>query len=109
MTNWERVVALVRADFGEGLLAEVAMWKAVVLITKGKGEYCGINLVEVMWKVVAAILNGRLTASITYHYFLHGFRACCGIGATTLEAKLIQKLAAFREEVLYLILLDLHK
>ena len=37
MTNWERVVALVRADFGEGLLAEEATWKALVLITKGKG------------------------------------------------------------------------
>ena len=51
----------------------------------------------------------RPTASITYHDFLHGFRECCGIGATTLEAKLIQKLAALREEVLYLILMDLHK
>ena len=60
---------------------------------------------EVMWKVVAAILNCRLTASITYHNFLHIFRAGRGTGNATLEAKLLQNLAAWREEVLYVIFL----
>ena len=50
---------------GEGLLAEETMWQAVVLLSKVKGEHQSIGLVEVMWKVVAAILNLRLTASIT--------------------------------------------
>ena len=50
------------------------MWQAVGMITKGRQEYQGFGLVEVMWKVVAAILYLRLTASITYHDFLHGFR-----------------------------------
>ena len=58
---------------------------------------------------MAAILNRRLTASITYHDFLHGFRAGCGTGTTTLKAKLLQQIAALREEVLYIILLELHK
>ena len=62
-----------------------------------------------MWKVVAVISNRRLTASITFHDFLHGFRAGRGTGTATLEAKLLQYLAAVREEVLYVILLDLHK
>ena len=64
---------------------------------------------EVMWKVVAAILNCRVTASITYHDFLHGFRAGCVTGTAILKARLLQKLAALREEVLYVIFLDLHK
>ena len=64
---------------------------------------------EVMWKVVAAILIRGFTASITYHNFLHGFRAGCGTGTATLEAKLLQQLEALREEVLYVIFLDLHK
>ena len=72
------------------------MWQAVVLITKRKTEYRGIGLVELMWKVVAAIINCRFTASITYHDFLHGFRAGHGTGTTTLEAKLLQQLAALR-------------
>ena len=51
----------------------------------------------------------RLTASINFHDFLDGFRAGCGMGTSTLEAKLLQKLAALREEVLYVIFMDLHK
>ena len=64
---------------------------------------------KVMWKVVAVILNFRLTSSITFHDVLHGFRAGRGTGTATLEAKLLQQLAAMREEVLYVIFLDLTK
>ena len=39
----------------EGKLAEEATWKAMVLIPKGKKGYQVIGLVEVLWKVVAAI------------------------------------------------------
>ena len=81
----------------------------VVLIPKGKKYYRGIGLVEVMWRVVATILNCRFTASMTYHDFLLGFRVGHGTGTTTLKTKLIQQLAALREEVLYVIFLDLHK
>ena len=80
----------------------------VVLILKGNKNYRGIDLVEVMWKAVAAILNHRLTASITFHNSLHGFRAGHGTGTATLEAKLFQQIVALREEVLYVILLDLY-
>ena len=85
------------------------MWQAVVLIPKGKEDYRGIGLVEVMWNIVAEILNLRLTASITFHDFLHGFLEGRGTGTATLKAKLLQQLAALREEVLYMIFLDLHK
>ena len=53
-----------RADFREGMLAEEATWHAVVLIPKGKGDYHGIDIVEVMCKVVEVILNRRFTDSI---------------------------------------------
>ena len=105
--NWARVVELVQTEFWDGDLAEEATWQAVVLIPKGKGDYRGIGLVEVMWKVVAVILNFRLTSSITFHDVLHGFRAGSGTGTATLEAKLLQQLADMREEVLYVIFLDL--
>ena len=64
---------------------------------------------EVMWKVVAAILNRQLTVSITFHDFLHGVREGCGTVTATLEAKLLRQLEALREEVLYVIFLYLHK
>ena len=85
------------------------MCQAVVLITKGKKEYRGICLMEVMWKVVAAVLNSHFTASITYHDFLHGFWASRSTGTTTLKAKLLQQIAALREEVLYMLFLELQK
>ena len=94
-------------EFREGKFANEEMWQVVVMIPKGRQKYRGIGPVEVMWKVVAEILYLRLTSSITYHNFLHGFRAGRGTGATTLEAKLIQKLAALREEFLYMIFLGL--
>ena len=81
----------------------------MVLIPKGRKEYRGIGLVEVMWKVVAEILHRQLTTVITYHDFLHGFQAGRGTGTATLDAKLLQQLAAMREEVLYVIFLDLTK
>ena len=94
--HWERLVDLIQTEFKEVDLAEEATWQVVVLIPKGKKYYRGIGLVEVMWKVVAAVFNLRLTASISYHYFLHGFRSGRGIGTATLEAKLLQQLAALR-------------
>ena len=48
ISNWERVVDLVQADFEEGRLAEENMWWSAVLIPKGKMDYPGIGLVEVM-------------------------------------------------------------
>ena len=53
--NWIMVVDLIQTEFQEGKLAEEATWKAVVLIPKGKKGYRVIGLVEVLWKVVAAI------------------------------------------------------
>ena len=64
---------LVHTAFREGEMAEEATWQAVVMIPKGRKEYRGIELVEVMWKVVAAILHLRLATAITYHNFLHVF------------------------------------
>ena len=81
----------------------------MVLTPKGRKEYRGIGLVEVMWKVVAVILHCQLTTAITYHDFLHGFRASRGTRTATLEAKLLQQLAAMGEEVLYVIFLELTK
>ena len=109
LDNWTRVVDLLQAAFREGKLAEEATWQAMVLITKGEKDFRGIGHVEVMWKVVAEILNNRLTASITYHDFIRGFRAGRRTGTVNLEAKQLQQLAALREEVLYVIFLDLHK
>ena len=100
---------MIQTAFRERELAEETTWQVVVLIPNGGKDYRGIGLVEVMWKVVAVILNRRFTSSITYHDALHSFRAGHGTGTATLEAKLLQQLAAMRDKVLYMIFLDLTK
>ena len=86
----------VQAVIQEGRLLEEAMWQAVVLIPNGENDYRGIGLVEVMWKVVTEILNCWLTASIAFHEFLHIFWVGCGTGTATIEANLLQQIAALR-------------
>ena len=81
----------------------------MVLLPKGLGEYPGIDLAEVLCKVVTVILNSRLTTSIEFHDVLHGFRVGSATGATSLKVKLLQKLLAIMEEVLYTIFMHLHK
>ena len=106
---WRKLVDLIQTAFLEGEMVVEATWQTLVLIPKGNKEYRGIGLVEVMWKVVAAILHRRLTTTITYEETLHGFRVGRSTGTATLEAKLLQHFAAMREEVLYVIFLDLTK
>ena len=54
-------------------------------------------------------INQWLTASVTFHDFLHIFGGGRVTGTATLKVKLLQNLAALREEVLYMIFLYLHK
>ena len=58
---------------------------------------------------MGVILNSRITSSIAYHDFFHGLRKGRRTGTVSLGAKLIQQLAAMREEVLCVIFMDLHK
>ena len=89
MTKWEMVVELVPLAFRDGFLAEESAWQVVVMILKGRGGYRGIGIVKVIWKVVAAILNCRFTASVTYPNSLHRFGAGHSTGTVTLKVKLI--------------------
>ena len=85
---WGKVVELTQTAFREGNLAEEATWQTMVMIPKGKGEFRGIGLVEVIWKLLTLILHHRLGA-IKLHDVLHGFREGRGTGTATLEAKLM--------------------
>ena len=64
---------------------------------------------EVIWKTVTVILNCRLRMAITFHDVIHGFHSGRGEVIASLKTNMPQQLADMREEVLYNILLDLHK
>ena len=79
------------------------------MILKGVGDYHVIGLVDFVCNVVTVILNFCFATSITYHDSLHGFWSYCGMGTAFLDIKLLQKVMYMREEVLYMIFLDLNK
>ena len=81
----------------------------MVLLPKGGGDYHGLGIEELVWKALTVILNCRFATSITYYDSLHGFRSGRGTGTASLEVKLLQKVMSTREEVLYMVLMDLHK
>ena len=90
-------------------MAEEAAWQVVALIPKGIGDYHGIGLACVVWKVVKVILNRRFTSSIAFHKVLHDFRAGHGTDTASLGAKMLQKVTYMREEVFCEIFVGLHK
>ena len=95
--------------FCDGTLDEEYTWQTVVLIPKGRGDFPGIGLIEVLWKAVARLLNCWLTEDISFHNTLHGLWAGQGTGTAALEAKLLQHLTAMREAVLFEVFLDIWK
>ena len=100
---------MAKLSFQEEWMEEESAWKAVVLIPKVGGDYRDIGLVEVVWKLVTVILNHGFTLSIAFHDVLHGFQEDRGTGTASLEAKLLHQLTSTKEEVLYVIFLDLHR
>jgi hypothetical protein len=71
--------------FGMGIL---------VLIPKGvPDQYRGIALLEVIYKLVSAIINRRVAEKIVFQDAIRGFRRGRGTGTAIIEAKLRMQLA----------------
>ena len=84
-------------------------WSTVVLLPKGNGDYWGIGLLEISWKIIESIINRRIASKVTFHDALHGFRAKRGTGTACIEAKLLQQLSKMVQKTLHFIFLDLGK
>ena len=107
--NWNRVVDLVQTCFRERQVPTQMSWSTVVLLPKGNGDYRGIGLLEISWKVIESILNRRIASKVVFHDALHGFRARRGTGTACIEAKLLQQLSKMVQKTLHFIFLDLRK
>ena len=57
--RWALLVRLVQQTFGYRVPPEELAWNTMVFIPKGNGEYQGIGLVEVAYKVCVAVVNCR--------------------------------------------------
>ena len=108
-TNWCLLVSLIQECFEEGVLPMQLPWSTMVLLPKGGGDFRGIGLLEICWKLITSIMDARFKEKIDFHDALHGFRAGRGTGTAIIEAKLLQQLAAIHQVLLFEIFLDLRK
>ena len=107
--RWEVVVQLVQVMFRYGTVPEEIAWVKMVLVLKGKREYRGLRIVEVLWKVCSVVVNCRLKRSVVLHDALCGFREGIGTGTETLDVKLAQKLARLAHKPLFRVFLYVRK
>jgi hypothetical protein len=99
-------VKLIQECWSTGELPQVMSHQILVLIPKAEqGKFCGIGLLETPWKIIALIINQRLS-EVQYHSALHGFRQGRGTGTCILEAKLAAQAAIKDHELLYQVFLD---
>ena len=68
------MVQLVQVVFRYLTVPEEIVCANMVLITKGKGGYRGIVLVEVLRKLFSVVVNFWLKRSVVIHDALHRFR-----------------------------------
>ena len=84
-------------------------WTVLVLIPKGATYTIGIVLLDTLWKVVEALVDTRLRASLQMHDILHMFRARRGMRTAIIELFFPQELASIDQDTLCLVYLDLRK
>jgi Reverse transcriptase (RNA-dependent DNA polymerase) len=64
---------------------------------------------EVIYKLISAIITKRINRNIQFHEAIHGFRKLRGTGTAIIEMKLRMQLAQRTMEPLFMIFLDLKK
>jgi hypothetical protein len=104
----EIVCAVDAGSLGEGQRSHTDEFDYNCPSPKGGGDYCGIGLLNPMWKAMEKIMVARLSV-IKLHDSLHGGLPRRGTGTAIMEAKLNQQLAWVDQEPLYQIYLDLRK
>ena len=107
--NWNNLVERVRHIWETGELPTALPWSVLVLIPKGGGDFRGIGLLEIVWKLMSKIIDRRIKHTVHWNDSLHGFRKKRGTGTAILEAKLHQQKAVLKQQPFFEIFLDLKK
>ena len=90
---WRLLVKLIQHIWNTGEIPRQMLRTVIVLIPKGtSGDFRGIGLLEVIWKLIERVLD-KIFSKIKLHTYLHGFRAKQGCGTCIMETTLVQQLA----------------
>ena len=109
MERWMYLVEIVQPMWRTGDIPQELGWTLLFLIPKGTTNKWVIGLLETLWKVVEALTDNFLRASLQLYNILHGFRSGRGIWTAIMDLKLAQELASIDQDLLFLVFLDLRK
>ena len=56
-----------------GCIPTELVWSVLVLIPKGNADTWDIRLLELVWKVVEAVIESWIKSVVHFHNVLHGF------------------------------------
>ena len=105
--RWACLIDLVQHMWRTREIPQELGWAILVLIPKGTTDTRGIGLLETLWKVVEALIDTCLHASLQMHKVLYGFRVGRGTGTAIMKLKLVQELANIDQDLLFLVFLNL--
>ena len=107
--RWMCLVDIIQHMWQTGEIPQDLGWNVLVLIPKWTTYTWGIGLLETLWKLVEALIDTRIIASIQFHDVLHGLWAGRGTEMYIMELKLAQELSRIGNDPLLLVFLDLRK
>ena len=80
-------------------------WTTLVLITKGNADTRGEGVIEILWKLVEAIIDTRINILVMFHDTLHVFCASRGTGTDIVDLNMAQDLTSIFRDPLSLVFL----
>jgi hypothetical protein len=108
--NWAVVREIIVECFETGTAPTAFSLGTLIIIPKDdKGGVRGIGLLESIHKLISAVINLRMGATIEFCPAVHGFRKNRGCFTVVGEAKLRMQRAACKGQVTFQIFLDLRK
>ena len=103
------LVDLIYHMWRTGEISQELGWTILVLISKLTINRRCIVLLESLIKVMEALIDTCIRASLQMHNVIHGFMDGRGTGTDIMDLKLAQELASIDQDPLFLIFLDLRK
>ena len=79
-TQWIKLVEIIQFMWETGSILTELVWTVLVLILKVNVHNWGIGLLEVVWKVVEAVIDIWIKSVVQSQNVLHGFCAERGSG-----------------------------
>ena len=79
-TQWIKLVEIIQFMWETGSILTELVWTVLVLILKVNVHNWGIGLLEVVWKLLEAVIDTKIKPVVQFHDVFHRFSAGRGAG-----------------------------